>query len=77
MRLTKPFGDRHGDAVMLAVTPLLDRDLGLGHPVCLHEADVSSQTVTGRQRRTTRYPPICAADRVPCRPVGAARERVI
>jgi hypothetical protein len=27
--------------VMLAVTLLLDRDLGLGHPVCLPGGDVS------------------------------------
>ena len=37
-------------AVMLAVTLLLDRDLGLGHPVSLPGPDVSSQTVTVRQR---------------------------
>jgi len=34
------------------VTLLLDRDLGLGAPVCVPGADVSSQTVTVRQRRT-------------------------
>jgi hypothetical protein len=46
---------------MLAVTLLLDRDLGLGHPVCLPGVDVWSQTVTVRQRRTARYPPFGAA----------------
>src|SRR5438034_3894495 len=49
---------------MLAVTLLLDRDLGLGHPVRLPGADVSSQTVTVRQRRTARYPPLWAGHRL-------------
>jgi hypothetical protein len=44
---------------MLAVTPLLDQDLGLGAPGVPARAYVSSQTVTVWQRRTVRYPPIC------------------
>jgi hypothetical protein len=43
---------------MLAVTLLLDRDLGLGIPGLLSLADISSQNVTVRQRRTARYPPL-------------------
>ena len=60
---------------MLAVTLL--RDLGLGHPVCLHGADVSSQTVTVRQRGTARYPPISAILRAGIRGTDSRRERML
>jgi hypothetical protein len=40
--------------------------------VCLPGADVSSQTVMVRQRRTARYPPLCAATWSPRRLARAA-----
>lgn len=44
---------------MLAVTLLLDRDLGpWGTWAGFPRADVLSQTVTVRRRRTARYPPL-------------------
>jgi hypothetical protein len=39
---------------MLTVTFLLDRDLGLGHPVCLPGADVSSRSGSNGPRDIRR-----------------------
>jgi hypothetical protein len=60
MSLTETLGDGHGDAVVLAVTLLLDRDLVLGAP---------GAPARGRSFVTDRYGP-AATDRAISAAVG-------